>query len=335
MKDRISDRSDTDLLQELFDRAQPRPRPPAAVERELRSRLEAEWGEILVQRRRRRLTIWGLAASSLLAALLIAYQFATGPAITEGSVIATVQRMQGNEFLWADGASGNLTPLGQKQVFNTGQRISIGSGSRIALAHRDGGSLRLDEQTTLAIISSDTFELTRGRLYFDSDDNSKQGHARFTIQTPFGEVEHRGTQFMVDVSRNTLSVSVREGQVTVRSQRDFNEVETGKHLVVGMDGRSIERPVSTFGGIWAWTEAVTPIVDLDRRSIDEFLQWVSRESGRRVVYDDAAAASVARQHRIHGNVALPPMQALATTLPTADLRYSTSGDTIRVMLMAD
>jgi hypothetical protein len=29
------------------------------------------------------------------------------------------------------------------------------------------------------------------------------------------------------------------------------------------------------------------------------------------------------------------MQALATTLPTADLRYSTSGDTIRVMLMAD
>jgi ferric-dicitrate binding protein FerR (iron transport regulator) len=335
MKKPISDRSDTDLLQELFDHAEPRPRPPAAVEHKLRSRLEAEWREILAQRRRRRLTIWGIAASSLLAALLVVYQFATGPTFTEGSVIATVQRMQGDEFLWADGASGDLMPLGQKQAFYTGQLISIGAGSRIALAHREGGSLRLDEQTTLVMVSTDTFELTRGRLYFDSDHDSEHGHARFTIQTPFGEVEHRGTQFMVDVSRNTLSVSVREGQVTVRSHRDLNEVETGKHLVVGMDGRSIERPVSTFGGIWAWTEAVTPIVDLDQRSIDEFLQWVSRESGRRVIYDDAVAASVARQHRIHGNVELPPMQALATTLPTADLRYSTSGDTIRVMLMAD
>jgi ferric-dicitrate binding protein FerR (iron transport regulator) len=335
MKEPISDRSDTDLLQELFDHAQPRPRPPAAVERELRGRLEAEWGEILVRRRRRRLTIWGLAASSLLAALLIVYQFAAEPSITEGSMIATVQRMQGDEFLWADGASGHLMPLGQKQVFNTGQRISVGSGSRIALAHREGGSLRLDEQTTLVMVSTDTFELTRGRLYFDSDDDSEHGRARFTIQTPFGEVEHRGTQFMVDVSRASLSVSVREGKVTVRSHRDFNEVETGRHLVVGRDGRSVEKAVSTFGGIWAWTEAVTPIVDLDQRSIDDFLQWVSRESGRRVVYADVEAASVARQHRIHGNVELPPMQALATTLPTADLRYNTSGDTIQVMLMAD
>jgi hypothetical protein len=53
--------------------------------------------------------------------------------------------------------------------------------------------------------------------------------------------------------------------------------------------------------------------------MSDFLDWVSRESGRSLEYGSVAAETLARDTVMRGTVDLQPMRALELMLQTSDL----------------
>ncbi len=73
-------------------------------------------------------------------------------------------------------------------------------------------------------------------------------------------------------------------------------------------------------------------MNLDGHSVSEALQWVSRESGRKIQYASAAAESLAQTDRLHGdfNVDVQPSRKLELFMMTVDLNARIEGDVIVV-----
>ena len=70
-----------------------------------------------------------------------------------------------------------------------------------------------------------------------------------------------------------------------------------------------------------WTQATAPGFAAEGRSVAEFLDWVSRESGRPVAYASAEVRALAWQTRLRGRIDLEPMKALSVILQASDLDH--------------
>ncbi len=76
-------------------------------------------------------------------------------------------------------------------------------------------------------------------------------------------------------------------------------------------------------GAWAWVGEIAPAFDIENRPLPEFLRWVSRETGREIVFASPGAEQAARAVVLRGSVTgLAPAQAMAAVLATTDLGYS-------------
>ena len=51
------------------------------------------------------------------------------------------------------------------------------------------------------------------------------------------------------------------------------------------------RSIDTTGASWAWVETLAPEVDIEDRPLEEFLDWVARETGRKLVLADEQRAA--------------------------------------------
>jgi hypothetical protein len=96
-------------------------------------------------------------------------------------------------------------------------------------------------------------------------------------------------------------------------------------------GTVSQKPVATYGRDWLWIAAVAPDCEIDGQSLLNFLQWVSRELGRRLEFTDPQTRQIAERTILHGNVrGREPLDALANVRTTTTLGYELRGDTIRV-----
>lgn len=322
-----------DILEDLFNRAQPRKRPPEEVERELFVTLHSEWHDQLARRRTRRAGVWGLAASFVAAAIIVGYQFAQKPQAGATAVtIATVERVHGELLSWGNSNSGLLQTLNASHVFKTGQTLTSGSGSRVALRYGHGGSLRMDENTKVVFVGPDLLELRRGSIYFDSPpEEGTPPTTGLKIRTAFGAVSHLGTQFMVDVSRDALSVSVREGKVLIENAVvGRTTTEIGEQFTLRRDRSYDTKKFPIYGELWQWTESIAPKFEQAGRSYYEFLEWVERETGRKVQYV-GIAEETAKAHNITIHVDEAPTKALSLLLEVEPLlSYKEEGSLILV-----
>jgi hypothetical protein len=85
-----------------------------------------------------------------------------------------------------------------------------------------------------------------------------------------------------------------------------------------------------FGEAWSWVEATAPVVDVDGRSVDEFLRAVGRETGLQVYYESPIAEQLATSGVLKGNVNMAPREELAFRMSGEDLVYRIDGGTIYV-----
>ena len=139
------------------------------------------------------------------------------------------------------------------------------------------------------------------------------------MHTPAGAIRHLGTQYVASVDESGLSVSVREGRVLVSVGAVETQANPGEQVRVDPDGASSRTSIPTYGGIWAWTEQVTPEYVLDGRSAHEFIQWVSRQTGRTASFSTRSAEELAHSTLLRGSISLEPMRALELILQTSDL----------------
>ena len=197
------------------------------------------------------------------------------------------------------------------------------------------GSLRIAADSTVDITSATEIRLEHGKIYVDLP--PAPAPARLNVWTRAGMIEHVGTGFEVLSDDASVRIRVREGRIRLhaasRAKGNSNDVlaDAGTELLAAPGGGIVQRPVPTYGSDWVWVASLAPTYEIEGQPLLNFLQWVSRELGRRLEFGDSAARDIAARTILHGSIRdHEPLDALANVLATTSLRYEILGDAIRV-----
>jgi hypothetical protein len=106
----------------------------------------------------------------------------------------------------------------------------------------------------------------------------------------------------------------------------------GEALSVGTDGNVTRTTVDRHGDTWRWATDIAPEFVIEGRSLDEFLAWAGRETGRTIVYASADAAREAEQTLLKGSIdGLTAETAVAAVFAAEPgLSHTLAADQIRV-----
>lgn len=353
-------RDPRELPLRLFDLTAHRVVP--APERIARARrvAHAHWTRHL-DRRRRRAWFRGLAAASLAAASLagllawgsssLGFDVWRAPGVDRlrGGAgmarveMASVARVVGTARI-ADPRAVARTPRLARDAAATGERLGLGTtietapDGRVALLLAGALSLRLDVDTRVVLEAFEAVRLERGAIYVDSGTSirsvAKEGALR--IETAFGTVRHRGTQFDVRVDARGLRTRVREGVISVERSGMIRQAHAGEALrLVPGDLPALE-PVLISGADWAWATSVAPPFRLEGATLPAFLDWVSREEGWRWSYGDEVTRWRAARIVLHGSMdRLTPAEAIDPVLAASGLSARRDGDRLIITLRAN
>jgi ferric-dicitrate binding protein FerR (iron transport regulator) len=315
--------SDQELDRTLTDVLRTPALDSQALER-IRVVAENEWrASTQLQRRSRSIRRWrwaSLSAAVVLIALTTAW-FAkrTG----EPAVFGSISRSDGGADVRHVG-----DPL------RSGDRVSTHGPMLVSVAA--GGSLRIAADSTIDITSGTEIRLERGKIYIDLPP-APAVSARLNVWTRAGVIEHVGTEFEVLSDDAGVRIRVREGRIRLRdiSGAIGNSkailADAGTELLAVAGGGVVQRPVPTYGSDWLWVANLAPTYEIEGQPLLDFLQWVSRELGRRLEFGDSDARDIAARTILHGSIHdHEPMDALANVLATTSLRYEIRGDAIRV-----
>ena len=325
--DQANDERDDDLAS-LLRAAGPRPGPSPEIESQVRAVVEAEWRAMTAARSRRsRMTTWSAAAAVALAA--VGVWLARPLYLPESGPVASLARVEGVVEYRSD-RSDAWAPLPASVELNAGDELRTGASGRAALQLTSGVQLRLDNATRIAFNDVHHARLRRGGVYVDSGVNGADDSRDFELDTPAGAVRHLGTQYEARVSNGSLRVGVREGLVAIDA-RDGEVVGHAGQQVTLLEGQVTREELAANAQSWAWIGSITPPFAIEGRSVDEFLAWAGRETGRQVVYSSPEAAQQARAIVLKGSVAgLTPDAAVSAVLATTPLQPDIQDGRIRV-----
>lgn len=299
---------------------------PAEREARVRATVENRW-QAQVSARRRRLpgVALAVAASLVLAAGLTRWLNPTSP-VAPPVPLATVERLAGEVLVLRAGVA---NPLTAGAALQAGDELRSGSG-RLALRWASGHSVRLNVATTLEVTEASSLRLRGGEVYVDGP-----GAGQLRIDTPAGPVRDIGTQFLLELTRESVQIRVREGVVEL-SPTGFapTAVDEGYGLVYEFARNEppapVKQPLRPDEQPWEWATELAPLAPMQGREVDEFLRWLAREQGWRLSYADAAARRTARREKVSGR--LDPdgtaEQWLSNTLRSVELDYELRGSTL-------
>ncbi len=301
-------------FEDLLGRTRPRRVPAAGDIEAAKSAVRAEWLAVIHKRKRlRRFASFAVAASVLLALALI-LNVINAPLVKPAQV-ASINQSLGSIYVL--GEQSRLQATGNLSSIAAGQTIVTGKESGLGLTWGGGGSLRIDAHSRVTFISATVIELESGRVYFDSM-NLK---AQLEVHTEHGVVTHLGTQYMTSVDGQSLSVSVREGRVSVDGLYYDEIAEERQQLTLTGSARPEVLNIPPFGDRWSWIEATAPSASFDGKTVFEFLQWVARETGFEIEFQNDSVKTVAETEVLHGEVDSEPRVALRQYLLTTNLDY--------------
>ncbi len=307
--------SPDDKLAQLLAKAGPRSAPPAAMEAEVRAAVHAEWLHLTQVRKARQQRRWLSAAAALLTVVGAGWltlnmrgNVSDAPAV----LLATITQAQGSVLL-NDGAASVSSDI------HGGDSLRTRSDGGVRVTLVNGTSVRIDRGTQLHWLDGNALQLQQGAIYIDSRNNA----AALTIRTARGDVTHLGTRYLVAADAQNLRVAVREGKVAIQTGTAQVTVDA-LQLVQLSEGGSIQRSdLGMSDALWQWADALAQPFALENRSVAEFLEWVSRETGYELSYASDAARQAAALTLLHGGpTRQAPLQALQTVLAATDFRVS-------------
>lgn len=312
-----------ETIEDLLRHAEPRPTPPAEVAEAARAAVRAEWRASVGQRQRRRRVAGFAAAATLVLGLMVAPDLLRAPALPVLPV-ASIDKSFGSVYVLGERAE--LRETRDLSEIMAGQTIVTGRAAGLAVAWGDGGSLRLDRNTRVEFSDAESVFLREGRVYFDSRRAALASGVDDTdmpvlnLRTARGVVRHVGTQYMVQVDGDALIVSVREGEVAIDGEYFDHTASRGEQVTLSGSQRPSVLSISGNGADWEWLEDTTPAVDVDGRSLHEFLTWVCRELGLQLVFV-GDAETVARNAILRGSIDSRPADSLRMRLASAALAW--------------
>ena len=314
-------------LEQLFQRAGRRETPPAEIATEVRAAVHKEWMANTASIRWQSVAGWALAASLALAMLVSLYALRHSPAPVS-QLVASVAVQQGPVTFLDDD---RVVALGQSPQLFSNQTIVTRANSTVSLDWHNGGSLRLDRNTRLRLHGVDEIELVAGQIYFDSGEAMLPASQGLRIRTHAGMIRHVGTQFMTLVDDTIVVIRVREGSVAFDGVASSGTTVAGHKLELYANGATKEFTDNGFGKDWQWITEIAPLRSFEGVHVIEFLNWVSRETGRSLRFASENANRIAHSADIVIPTDLSPtVNSLKTVLQTTDLRSEVNGQEIIV-----
>jgi ferric-dicitrate binding protein FerR (iron transport regulator) len=318
--------SDQDPLASLLRAGGPRPMPSPERLTRAREVVRAEWGAAVAHTRTRRRR-W-LSAAALVAAVSAVGLFAV--LRTTPVPVATLARLSGEVVLHSERGVPSASPLIGQPLYS-GDAIETAATGRALVGWSDVATLRIDGDSRARFASEIELQLTRGKLYVETDEKA-QGGAAFVVSTQYGEVRHVGTRFEVRVAENQVRVRVRDGVAVFEGNADPPLViEAGRELSVVDGVASLEQGPAPWDPAWAWTHAIAPELAIEGRSLFDALEWLAHEAGMRVSYESPAVRDRTRAVVLHGSIeGIELRQALTAVLSGSGVAYQLHGDRIEV-----
>ncbi len=266
----------------------------------------------------------GLPVAAAVALAVVVLYVAQSPAPQIRVELASVTKTIGTATV-IDGDALTPSPLtAAATVIRSGDTVTTGSDGAASLTLDNGLVLRVNSGSELLMASDDSIEVRRGTVYLDSG-TSGESSAALQIDTPFGRVWHRGTQYEVRVGTNNVRIRVREGAVGFRDARAADAEylgEAGEQLLISENSNEpVRSTIATSGAEWQWVEGLATAPSADEYRLAELLAWIARETGRELRFANAAAESNARAQTLYGIAGLTPAETLEVIDSTTGTRY--------------
>ncbi len=326
-------------LRHLIRQAGPRPAVPASDLGEIKAAARREWQRLVGAEAARRRWARRLAWAAGLAVAAVGAWWWSARTVPQPlpAVVARVELARGDVRVGGDAIDGGGEPLGSGGELVAGSELvtagaAAGSPGRLAIRLAGGPSVRLDHDSHVRLASHRRLELLAGALYVDSGVSPAAGGG-IEIDTGLGVVRDIGTQFEVRLSDTgeALRIRVREGRVTLSAAGESHSAAAGEELTWQRDAPPVRGRVDSWSAEWEWVVAAAPPIEIEGRTLGEFLDWVCREAGWRLEFVDPALAESARDIRVHGAIEeLTLEQALSVVLPGSRLSYRLEDGVLRV-----
>ena len=133
----------------------------------------------------------------------------------------------------------------------------------------------------IEVLAANAVKLERGELYVDIPPGSR-GSDRFMVVTPPASSAMWARSSRWPSSMADPPAGARRQRAVARDRRRFHG-----RCGYGSGHRSqphvTRRSIATAGRDWAWAESMAPDFEIENRPLQEFLEWFSRETGRKLV----------------------------------------------------
>lgn len=306
-----------DNIENLIDQVGPRIKPDAKIRDEVFKEIHDLW---LHTHKRSfvRTHAVKIAASFIIFASIFTFTF-----INKGEQpnynIAMSIKIQGQIQISSDNE--NWKKLNIHKTINPGDYIKTQTNNRLYVSLNNGNSFRLNENSTLKINTSDNFSLLNGEIYIDSD--NQKGNHKLTIETQLATIDHIGTQYSILYNEDYLNVSVREGLVLVDSiGSEKHQIEKGKQFIQSSSGDISFNSINTFDDKWLWTQKITKSLEIQDKSMFEYLGWISSETGYPIKWDSFNVKTKAKDVILSGSInGIMPIDSIDVIFPTTRFSY--------------
>lgn len=323
---------DDEGIEQLLREVGVRDLPAPEVMEEVRDAVHGEWRHMVGQRARRR-RIVGYAMAAGVAAVALAVTFTVQFIATPTVALARVARVVGSLEVDPAGFGEWRAVLPGEQV-KTGDTVRTDESSSAALDFGNGVSVRIDSSSLIEFTAPERLALDHGGVYVDADPRLAAGASKpsgLVVETPYGSVRHLGTQYQVRATRTGIEVSVREGRVEIANAAGTHTGAAGDQLHVARDGELSRSTISPHDSAWQWASRVAPAIEIEQRPLTALADWVSRETGKRIVYASPQLQAQAAQLILRGSVdELSPEQALAAALAPTSFEHRETSSTIEI-----
>ena len=318
-----ADGEDEGTVERLVRVAGRRATPDPAARERARSAARDAWRETLTARERRRRFIWmapALAAATVILGIFLARTDRQPVAREE---VASLIRGEIEVGTDADGAT---RAAAAGDVLHGGETIATAPGATSALRLAGGGELRMNAGTTLRLVSIRRIALDHGQIYVDTGAPSEK---TLVIETPLGLVRDIGTRFDVQLLGDRLRIRIRDGAISLDGGIGETRAGAGQQLLASGGGSISVAPAQTYGADWDWISRAAPPFAIEGSTLESFLGWIERESGRSLMFENPDVRRRAASARLHGSIdGLTPEEALEVVLPAAGLSHRIARDRI-------
>jgi ferric-dicitrate binding protein FerR (iron transport regulator) len=268
-----------------------------------------------------------LALAAAVAIAVGAFSFLQTPASIERVELASVGKVLGSVSV--ESTDGDSVPAAAGMTLVAGEHLMTGQDGGVALVLATGESVRLNAGTEILLAATGSLELRSGAIYLDSE-RVADGSSGVIVATRFGDVQHIGTQYQVNVDSRDLIVRIREGAVAIDLGAQDLVGRAGEQIVVPRAGDIVRTGISPTDAAWLWAESLATLPEAAEYALVELLSWYARQTGRELRFQSQAIEREAGELVLHGIGGLNPDEVLEVIRSTTSLGYQLSSDSLMV-----